>query len=264
MTAAQRKSQSAGKWLLFVLIFVVLFLMILLGLRFFHSPSSDKTVRGNNVYSADEFSASSVDAYPDSIPEYDGRDLVYLNDNKPNFTEYDYGHIAGEHYSPLDSLGRCRSAMAMLERGMMPSRERGDIGNIKPTGWQQEKYPGIVNSQPPYLYNRCHLIAYAMTGQNANELNLVTGTRYLNTDLMLPYEKQVLQYLDHSENHVLYRVTPYFKGTELLARGVEMEAYSVEDKGEGICFHVFLYNVQPGVEIEYESGRSKVGRTVEQ
>ncbi len=135
----------------------------------------------------------------------------------------------------------------------MPTEERGDIGMIRPTGWKQEKYPGIIDSEPPYLYNRCHLIAYAMTGQNANEKNLITGTHYMNTEGMLPYEKMVLRYLDDHDDQVLYRVTPYFSESELLARGVEMEAYSVQDEGEGICFHVFVYNVQPGIIIDYQT-----------
>ena len=146
----------------------------------------------------------------------------------------------------------------MLDRSMMPAVERGSIGEIKPTGWMQKKYPGIVDSEPPYLYNRCHLIAYALTGQNANEKNLITGTRYFNVEGMLPFEESVMRYLDNSNNHVLYRISPYFKDKELLARGVEMEAYSVEDNGEGICFHVFVYNVQPGIVLDYGSGESEV------
>ena len=138
----------------------------------------------------------------------------------------------------------------MLDRSMMPTEARGEIGQIKPSGWQQAKYEGYVDSNPPYLYNRCHLIAYALTGQNANELNLITGTRYFNVTAM--------KYLDNSDNHVLYRVTPYFKGNELVARGVEMEAYSVEDQGTGVCYHVFVYNYQPGIEIDYKNGESRV------
>ena len=155
-------------------------------------------------------------------------------------------------------MGRCGTAYAMLDREMIPRQERSEIGSIKPSGWKQNKYPGIVDSDPPYLYNRSHLIAYALTGQNANELNLITGTRYFNTEVMLPYELKVMRYLDHSDNHVLYRVTPYFKGKELVARGVEMEAYSIEDNGEGVCFHVFVYNVQPGIEIDYMTGENKL------
>ena len=180
-----------------------------------------------------------------------------LNGNKPNFTEYDFSHITGENYSDLDRLGRRGKATVMLDRSMMPTEERSSIGQIKPSGWVQEKYPEIVDSEPPYLYNRCHLIAYALTGQNANELNLITGTRYFNVEGMLPFEESVMRYLDKSDNHVLYRVSPYFKDDELLARGVEMEAYSVEDNGEGICFHVFVYNVQPGIELDYKTGESR-------
>lgn len=203
-------------------------------------------------------SQSVVYANPDSIPDYSGQDYIVLNDGKPNFNDWDLENITGEHYSNLDNLGRCGVAYAMLDRSMMPTEERGGIGQIKPSGWVQEKYEGIVNSNPPYLYNRSHLIAYALTGQNANELNLITGTRYMNATTMLPWEEQVMRYLDNSDNHVLYRVTPYFKGDDLLARGVEMEAYSVEDSGESLCFHVFVYNVQPGIILDYATGKSQV------
>ena len=191
-----------------------------------------------------------------SIPVYTGTDTVILNDNIPDFTEEDYKNVTGESYSKLDKLGRCGTAIAMLHQSLMPTEERGFIGQIKPSGWMQKKYPGIVSSDPPYLYNRCHLIAYALTGQNDNELNLITGTRYMNATLMMPWEESIMEYLDSSTNHVLYRVTPHFNGEELLARGVEMEAYSVEDGGEGICFHVFIYNVQPGIIIDYDTGDS--------
>ncbi len=165
--------------------------------------------------------------------------------------------VKGEHYSPLDLLGRCGTAVAMLDRSMMPVQERESIGQVKPSGWNQAKYPGIVHSEPPYLYNRCHLIAHALTGQNANEENLITGTRYMNAETMLPWEKKVMRYLENTGGHVLYRVSPYFKNRELVARGVELEAYSVEDQGEGVCFHVFVYNVQPGIVINYQTGESK-------
>ena len=135
--------------------------------------------------------------------------------------------------------------------------ETDQIGMIRPTGWHQEKYPGIVESEPPYLYHRCHLIAYALTGQNANEKNLITGTKYMNTKGMLPWEIKVARYLDNSDHHVLYRVTPYFKGEELLCRGVEMEAYSVEDSGRDLCFHVFVYDIQPGIVIDYQTGENR-------
>lgn len=209
---------------------------------------------------ADHISSSIVMENPDSIPDFSGDDYVILNDNFPNFQEQDLQEITGEIYSDLDRLGRCGAAVAMLDRSMMPTGKRENIGQIKPTGWVQAKYPGYVNSEPPYLYNRCHLIAYGLTGQNANEKNLITGTRYFNAAAMLPFEEQVMKYLDHSDHHVLYRVTPYFKGKELVARGVEMEAYSVEDKGKGICYHVFVYNYQPGIEIDYQTGESCIIR----
>ena len=205
----------------------------------------------------DEPSKSIVEADPSSIPDYSGKDVIELKGNIPCFTIYDMDHVKGESFSELDSLGRCGTAYAKIDKSMMPTEKRGEIGSIKPTGWKQAKYPGIVDAQPPYLYNRSHLIAYAMTGQNANEKNLITGTRYFNAELMLTYEHQVLHYLDYSDNHVLYRVTPYFKDNELLARGVEMEAYSIEDNGKGVCFHVFCYNVQPGIEIDYMTGENR-------
>lgn len=195
-------------------------------------------------------------AAPEKIPEYAGENYVILNENVPEFNRYDLEHVIGENFSELDSLGRCGPAMAMLHRSMMPTEKRGSIGSIKPTGWVQNKYEGIVDSNPPYLYNRCHLIAFALTGQNANEKNLITGTRYFNAKVMLSWESKVMSYLEKNDSHVLYRVTPYFVGEELLSRGVEIEAYSVEDKGEGVCYHVFLYNVQPGVEIDYATGEN--------
>ena len=215
-------------------------------------------------YTNDEPSKSTVSSFPDAIPDYEGWDTVVLNNNKPNFTEYDINNTSGEYYSDLDSFGRCGTAIAMIDYTMMPTEPRGEIGDVRPSGWKQEKYPGIVNSEPPYLYNRCHLIAFMFTGQNANEKNLITGTRYFNTELMLPYENEVAQYLydndrpdsDGNYRHILYRVTPYFKGDELVARGVEIEAYSDEDEGKGISIHTFVYNVQPGIEIDYQTGEN--------
>ena len=199
----------------------------------------------------DNPSKSIVQDSPEGIPEYCDEDTVILNSNVPNFNEYDFTHITGDYYSELDSLGRCGVTYAMLEKSLMPTEERGSIGQIKPSGWNQEKYPGIVDSEPPYLYNRCHLIAYSLTGQNANERNLITGTRYFNINSMLGYESAVADCVKYSGYRVLYRVTPYFKEDELLARGVELEAYSLEDKGQEICIHVFIYNIQPGIKINY-------------
>ena len=183
-------------------------------------------------------------AYPD-IPEYCGQAYAVIHGNVPFFEEADKNTNAFECYSSLDSLGRCGVAYANVSRELMPAEARGEIGSIKPSGWRQAKYEGIVDSRPPYLYNRCHLIAYCLTAENANEKNLITGTRYMNVEGMLPFEEQVAGYLDRNDNHVLYRVTPVFEGDNLVASGVLMEAYSVEDEGAGICFCVFCYNVQP-------------------
>lgn len=191
------------------------------------------------------------------IPEYTDEPYVTINNNQPFFTEEDRIDTSFELYSELDDLERCGVAFANVSRELMPTEERGEIGSIKPTGWVQEKYEGIVDSKPPYLYNRCHLIAFCLTGENANERNLITGTRYMNITGMLPFEEQVARYLDENDNHVLYRVTPVFTGKNLVADGVLMEAYSVEDKGKGICFCVFCYNVQPGIEIDYRTGESR-------
>lgn len=204
------------------------------------------------------FSQSIASRHPEEIPEYTGIDFVVLNDGMPCFNEYDIKNIEGEAFSELDSLGRCGTAVAKLDASMMPAEERGEIGMIKPSGWSQAKYEGIVDSDPPYLFNRCHLIAYGLSGQNANEKNLITGTRYMNASVMLPFETEVMEYLDNSDNHVLYRVTPLFLGKELVARGIEMEAFSIEDKGTGVCFHVFIYNQQPGVEVNYMNGESRI------
>ena len=167
-----------------------------------------------------------------------------------------------ESYSKLDSLGRCGIAIACVGRDLMPTEERGSIGMIKPAGWHTVRYDDLVDGK--YLYNRCHLLGYQLTGENANEKNLITGTRYLNVDGMLPYENEIADYVKSTGNHVLYRVTPIYSGKDLLARGVQMEAYSIEDNGKGVCFNVFAYNVQPGIVIDYATGDSRrAGGSVE-
>lgn len=191
---------------------------------------------------------------------FSGQPYAVINNNVPYFDEEDKQVKSFENYSDLDLLGRCGVAYACVSRELMPTEERGEIGSIKPSGWQQAKYEGIVNSSPPYLYNRCHLIAYCLTAENANEKNLITGTRYMNVEGMLPFEEEVAEYLDRNDNHVLYRVTPIFEGNNLVAGGVLIEAYSLEDNGAGICFCVYCYNVQPGVEIDYKTGKSKAAR----
>ena len=213
-------------------------------------------LQGMKIPAGEGFSVSPCLADPSLIPEYAGEDYVILTDGIPGFNLYDLQAFSGEDYRPLDELGRCGAAMALLHRSLTPKEERGPIGEVKPSGWIQRKYAGVVEAEPPYLYHRCHLIAYAMTGQNANPKNLITGTCHLNTVAMLPWETSVLKYLDHSEDHVLYRVTPVFVGEELVARGVEIEACSAEDHGAGLCFHVYVFNVQPGVVIDYATGES--------
>ena len=191
------------------------------------------------------------------IPEYSGSPYVEVSGNVPTFTEADLSSPA-EAYAPLDSLGRCGSAMAIVSPDTMPTEERGSIGMVKPSGWHTVRYDDLISDR--YLYNRCHLIGYQLTAENANERNLITGTRYLNVEGMLPFENQIADYVERTGNRVLYRVTPIFVGDELVARGVQMEAQSVEDGGAGVSFNVFCYNVQPGVEIDYltgESGRSQ-------
>jgi DNA-entry nuclease len=193
----------------------------------------------------------------ENLPEYTGRSFVVLYGNKPQFSE-EFKAKENPYYSftPLDALGRCGPAMACIGQDLMPTEPRGSISGVKPSGWNQAKYPGIIEEDPPYLYNRCHLIAYQLSGENANERNLITGTRYFNVTGMQPWEDQVASYVRRTGNHVMYRVTPVFEGREKVARGVRMEAFSVEDRGQGICFDIFVYNVQPGVRIEYSTGNS--------
>ena len=193
----------------------------------------------------------------EDLPAYDGKSYVKINGGKPFFAESDYTTDSFERYSPLDGLGRCGAAYACVGRDLMPTEERGAIGDVRPTGWHTVKYD-IVDGK--YLYNRCHLIGYQLSGENANEENLITGTRYLNVEGMLPFENQVAEYVEGTGNHVLYRVTPVFAGTNLLADGVLMEAFSVEDGGAGVCFCVFCYNVQPGIVIDYATGESALAK----
>lgn len=188
------------------------------------------------------------------IPAFSDTPYVVLNDNQPDFADSDFTSEAFETYSPLDELGRCGVAFANVGLETMPTEERGSISQVKPTGWQSVKYDFVDGKN---LYNRCHLIGFQLTAENANKQNLITGTRYMNVEGMLPFENMVADYVKETENHVLYRVTPIFEGENLVANGVQMEAESVEDKGEGICFNVYVYNNQPGVEIDYATGESR-------
>lgn len=189
-----------------------------------------------------------------TIPEYQSSPYVEINNNNPYFNEEDYTTESFERYSNLDKMGRCGVAFANISKEIMPpdGDKRGDISSVKPTGWVQNKYNG------EYLYNRCHLIGYQLSDEDANEQNLITGTRYFNVSGMLPFENQVANYINTSKKnvHVLYRVTPVFEGDNLLASGVEIEAYSVEDRGEGICFNVYVYNIQPEINIDYKTGEN--------
>ena len=191
----------------------------------------------------------------DSVPEYFGSEYIIINNNVPEFRESDFTTESFEEYSELDSLGRCGVAFANIGQDLMPTEERGSIGYIKPSGWQTIKYD-IVDGK--YLYNRCHLIGYQLTGENANPNNLITCTRNMNASVMVKFENDVADYIKETGNHVLYRVTPVFEGDNLLASGVQIEAESVEDKGEGIQFNVYIYNVQEGISIDYKTGESSL------
>lgn len=191
----------------------------------------------------------------DNIPEYSGQKVIIINNNEPDFEEDLKESKSFENYSELDYLGRCGVAIANIGLDLMPTEERGSIGMIKPSGWHTIKYD-IVSGK--YLYNRCHLIGYQLTGEGANEKNLITCTREMNTEGMLEYENMVADYIKETNNHVLYRSTPVFDDNDLIAKGVQLEALSVEDEGKGIKFNVFVYNVQDGIEIDYLTGESRI------
>ena len=222
-----------------ILVFVILLSLGFIGPKFI--PEYNNSIENINYIPIED------------IPEYNGKPYVYINNNIPYFTYEELTTTSYEKYSELDSLGRCGVAIANIGRDIMPKEERGTIGSIKPTGWHTVRYQGIDGN---YLYNRCHLIGYQLSGENANKKNLITGTRYLNVEGMLPFENMVDEYIEETNNHVLYRVTPIFDGKNLLASGVLIEAKSVEDNGKGIQFNVYCYNVQPGIEIDYKTGES--------
>lgn len=196
------------------------------------------------------------------VPAYSGKAYISVNGNVPYFTAAELTTTSFETYSDLDTLGRCGVTYACIGQDLMPTKERGSIGMVKPTGWHTVRYDDLVDGK--YLYNRCHLIGYQLTGENANTQNLITGTRYLNIEGMLPFENMVADYIQETDNHVLYRVTPIFEGNNLLANGVLMEGYSVEDKGAGVSYCVFAYNVQPGIEIDYATGENKLADSAQQ
>ena len=203
--------------------------------------------------SAAGVSQEPVSATLDNIPAYSGTPYVVIDDNEPDFTEDELTDQSYESYSDLDELGRCGVATSSIGTELMPTEKRGKIGQVKPSGWQTIKFDNVDGK---YLYNRCHLIGYQLTAENANEKNLITGTRYMNVDGMLPFENMVADYIKETDNHVMYRVTPVFEGENLVASGVLMEAESVEDQGEGVKFNVYVYNVQPGITIDYATGKA--------
>lgn len=189
------------------------------------------------------------------IPQYDGRDSIELNGNRPVFSLEELYAAPHVTFSAFDDLGRTGPGFALLGPELLPTESRGQIGDIRPSGWHTARYDDLIEDH--FLFNRCHVIAYMYCGDNATPENLFTGTRYLNTESMLNYELQVLRYLHNTGNHVAYRVTPTYAGKNLVAAGVQMEAYSVEDRGKGICFNVFVYNIQPGIIIDYRTGESR-------
>lgn len=221
--------------------------LLVLCIILFSGCSKDNTKGINNDKNISAVSLS-------DIPSFQGEAYVSVNGNKPNFSKDEITDKSFEHYSELDEYGRCSVAMASVGRDIMPEEKRGSISSVKPSGWQSVTYDFIDQKS---LYNRCHLLGFQLTGENANKKNLITGTRYMNVEGMLPFEDMVADYVKETNNHVMYRVTPIFKDRELVARGVLMEGYSVEDKGKSISFHVYCYNVQPGIEIDYATGNSR-------
>ena len=203
---------------------------------------------------AEPGSAPAAAVAPEDVPAFSGAPYVEIDGNQPAFSEAERTAESFETYSALDELGRCGPAFACIGQDLMPTQERESISQVRPTGWQNAEYDFVDGG---YLYNRCHLIGFQLTGENANERNLITGTRYMNVEGMLPFENMVADYVKETGSHVLYRVTPVFEAEELVARGVQMEAWSVEDEGDGVCFNVYVYNSQPGVEIDYRTGESR-------
>ena len=243
---SKKKNKSNLKQILILIIFAII---IGISGQFSDNISNAEKATNSSIISTDI----------ENIPEYSGSPYVKINDNIPSFTASDYTTDAFEKYSKLDELGRCGVAYANICKKIMPANdeERESISSIIPSGWQQTTYKDIVEGN--YLYNRCHLIGYQLAGENANEKNLITGTRYMNVEGMLPFENEVDDYIEEKpNNHVLYRVTPIFEGDNLVASGVQMEAYSVEDDGKGVCFNVYVYNVQPGIVIDYATGESRL------
>lgn len=245
-----RKKGYKSKYNLVISI-ITLILIIFIG---YYENKYGTDVDGNQNVQVSESIQKSFNL--DDIPEFDGKTpYVIINNNEPNFPEEDFNSNSFEKYSELDSLGRCGVAYANVSKETMPTEARGEISKVKPTGWHTVKYDCVEGK---YLYNRCHLIGYQLTAENANKQNLITGTRYLNVDGMLPFENQVAEYVKQENGHVLYRVTPIFEGNNLVPNGVQMEAESVEDKGKKVKFNVYAFNVQPNIKIDYLTGNSEL------
>ena len=221
------------------------------------SPSVRATVISGEATLLSQLTVANQVTDESDIPEYSSEPYSVINNNIPQFSDGDKTTVSFESYGSLDYLGRCTIAYANLSLDTMPTEKRGSISHIKPTGWHSVQYDFVDGKS---LYNRCHLIGFQLSAENANRENLITGTRYMNTEGMLPFENMVADYIKETGNHVLYRVTPVFKDNNLVASGVQMEALSVEDDGEGICFNVFCHNVQPGVNINYATGESGIGQ----
>jgi DNA-entry nuclease len=259
MKRRKRKNKKKNIWQEIISIIVVI---LILGFGYINqnNENSEGTNQTNQDTTENTSLTESATFDLTTIPEYSSSPYVEINNNIPYFTDEDYTTEAFENYSQWDGLGRSGVAFANVCKEIMPAdgEERGTISSVNDlSGWVQKKYENVISDQ--YLYNRCHLIGWQLAGENANKQNLITGTRYLNTDGMLPFENQVANYIkNNTNNHVLYRVTPIFEGNNKLASGVEMEAWSVEDNGKGICFNVYCYNVQPGIEIDYATGESKL------
>ena len=220
------------------------------------SGKDSNTQSGTKVAAEEKGSDSESYVTVDDVPAYSGEPYVEVNDNQPEFTEEELTTVSYEDYSELDELGRCQSAEACIGQDLMPTETRESISSVKPTGWKNKSYDTVDGG---YVYNRCHLIGFQLTGENANEENLITGTRYMNVEGMLPFEDEVAAYIKETDNHVMYRVTPVFEGDDLIASGVQMQAESVEDDGAGISFNVYVYNVQPYVVIDYRTGENWEG-----
>lgn len=260
MSRRAKKKNAVSSFVILILVLIVV------GYEFLQENKNENvinnTVEINNVKANTEETIDNESTNYvfnlDNIPEYSDVPFVEVNNNVPVFTESERQNLDYEYYSELDELGRCGEAFANIGKSLMPTEKRGSISSVKPTGWHTVRYDDLITDK--YLYNRCHLIGYQLTGENANPKNLITGTRYLNIEGMLPFENMVTDYIKETGNHVLYRVTPIFVDNELVARGVHMEALSLEDNGEGISFNVYCYNVQPGITINYATGESEIAK----